>query len=206
MLLTRNLRLNGTTIDPGEAVRTARDSARDLRDFQAPDREDIKRAFEEVPDRLEEAIEAASESLRDAGDAIRASVHEMTAPPSRTRMPSTRGWVAGIAFTTAAVVLATWLFRRFSSSTTRLEDDDDFASLDREDLDRAASEGMGTAPGASERRSSMTGEGFLSPLDASRETGGSRLTGVMADPSSTDVGGPDAVPAGGISLPSDRNA
>lgn len=202
-MLLSNLRLNGTTIDPAEAVRTARDSARDLRDFQAPDRDDIKRAFEEVPDRLEEAIEAASESLRDAGDAIRASVHEMTAPPSRTRMPSTRGWVAGIAFTTAAVVLATWLFRRFSSSTTRL-DDDDFASLDREDLDRAAGEGMGTAPGASERRSSMTGEGFLSPLDASRESGGTRLTGVMADPSLSDVSS-DAVPAGGMSLPSDRN-
>ena len=33
--------------------------------------------------------------------------------------------------------------------------DDEYAELDRDDLDRAAGEGMGTAPGASERRSTI---------------------------------------------------
>jgi hypothetical protein len=204
-MLTRTLRLNGTTIDPAEAVRTARDSARDTaREFQAPDRDDIRRAFEEVPDRLEEAIEAAGESLREAGDAIRASVHEMTAPKPRVRMPSTRGWVAGIAFTMAAVVLGTWLFRRLTSAPDHI--DDEYASLDREDLDRATGEGMGTAPGASDRRSTIpTGEGLLSPLDSTRDSSSTRLTGVMGDPSTTDVGDTDSLSPNGVGVTSDRN-
>jgi hypothetical protein len=201
-MLTRTFRVNGTTIDPAEAVRTARDSARE---FQTPDRQDIKRAFEDVPDRVEEAIEAASETLREAGDAIRASVHEMTAPAPRYRMPSTRGWVAGIAFTMAALVLATWLFRRVSSAATRRADAD-YARLDREALDRAASEGMATAPGAPERRSTMTpGEGLLSPLDSARETSGTRLSGVMADPSTTDIGESESLSPNGVGVTSDRN-
>ena len=105
------------------------------------------RALDDMPDRLEDAIEAAGESLREAGDAIRASVHEMTAPSPRNRMPSTRGWLAGIVVMVAGIAVVTWLFRRFSTSTTK-DVDDEYARLDLDDLDRAAGEGMGTAPGA----------------------------------------------------------
>jgi hypothetical protein len=198
-MLTRTFRVNGTTIDPAEAVRNVRDSALEL---QAPDRQDIRRALDDMPDRLEEAIEAAGESLREAGDAIRASVHEMTAPTQRNRMPSTRGWLAGIAIAVGAVALATWLFRRMTATPQPL--DEDWAQLDREDLDRAAGEGMGTAPGAPERRSSMaTGEGLLSPLDSARES--THLTGVMGDPSTTDVADSESLSANGVGVTSDRN-
>ena len=201
-MLTRTFHLNGTTIDPAEAVRSARDTAREL---QAPDRQDIKRALDDMPDRLEDAIEAAGESLREAGDAIRASVHEMTAPSPRNRMPSTRGWLAGIAVMVAGIAVATWLFRRFSASTTK-DVDDEYARLDLDDLDRAAGEGMGTAPGAPERRSTMTtGEGLLSPLDSARESTGTRLTGVMADPSATDVAESESLSPNGVGVTSDRN-
>jgi hypothetical protein len=202
-MLTRNFRVNGTTIDPAEAVRNVRDSAFE---FQAPDRQEIRRALDDMPDRLEEAIEAAGESLREAGDAIRASVHEMTAPTQRNRMPSTRGWLAGIAVTVAAVGLATFLFRRLSSMAAQRADAD-YAQLDRDDLDRAAGEGMGTAPGAAERQSSITtGEGLLAPLDSGRETTGTRLAGVMADPSSTDFDNSESLSPNGVGVTSDRNA
>jgi hypothetical protein len=213
MMLTRSFRVNGTTIDPAgavaDAVRAARKSARrsargSARDFQAP--EDIRRALDEVPDRLEDAIEAASDSIREAGETLRATVHELTAPPERRRMPTGRGWLAGIGIVVAAVALTTLVVRRvWSPSTEHL--DDEVRRLDREDLDRATGEGMGTAPGAPERRSSLTtGAGLLSPLDA-RESPASRLTGVMADPATSAAGAEqEAASANGVVTSSDRAA
>ena len=121
-MLTRTIHLNGTTIDPAEAIRST--------------------GLDAVPDRVDAAISAAGDSLRDAGDSLRATVHQLSAPPSRTKMPSTRGWLAGIAFLVAAVAVTTWLFRRMSAAPT-VEDDLDV--LDLEDLERAKGEGMGTA-------------------------------------------------------------
>jgi hypothetical protein len=174
-MLTRSFRMNGTNIDPVEAVRNVRETVRDV---QPPDPRDLRHALDDVPDKLEQAIDAASVSLRDAGDTLRAAVHDMTAPPQQNR-PSTRGMLVGIAFMVAAAAAATWVFRRLTSAPMA-PTDADLAGLDREDLDRAAGEGMGTAPGAAERRTS--GEGLLTPLDAPRENSGVGLTGVMADP------------------------
>ena len=84
-MLTRTIHLNGTTIDPAEAMRSA--------------------GLDTVPDRVDAAISAAGDSLRDAGDSLRATVHQLSAPPARTKMPSTRGWLAGIAFLVAAVAV-----------------------------------------------------------------------------------------------------
>ncbi len=213
-MLTRTFRLNGTTIDPAEAVRSARD-------IQAPDPRELRRAFDDMPEKLEGALDAAGTSLRDAGDSLRATVHDLSAPPRRNRMPSSAGgWLAGLALILAAVAVATWLVRRFWPATTT-PDDDDVAVLDRFDLDRAAGEGMGTAPGASERRSSIpapvTGEGLLSPLDSRRQTTEpDRLTGVMAEPTSvgadirasggSDVTATDPASMNGVGTTSDRYA
>jgi hypothetical protein len=208
-MLTRTFRVNGTTIDPAEAVRTARDAARDTtKDLQAPDARDLRRALDDVPDRIEDALEAANASLREAGDSLRAAVHDMTAPPQRTRMPSAGAWVAGVVFMIAALALGAWLFRRLSAPAIDTLDDD-FGGLDRADLDRAAGEGMGTAPGAPERRSTMTpGEGLLSPLDGPRENSGIGLTGVMADPAATGarpgILDPEDASANGVGTSSDR--
>ena len=91
--------------------------------------------------------------------------------------------------------------------------DEDFAGLDRQDLERAAGEGRGTAPGAPERRSASTmnpDEGLLSPLDGPRENSGIGLTGVMADPAATGArtGFTDAegASANGVGTSSDRYA
>jgi hypothetical protein len=215
-MLTRNVRLNGTTIDPAEAVRSARDATRDLRvtarDLQAPDARDLRKAIDkamdDVPDRIEDAIEAANESLREAGESLRAAVHDLTAPQQRSRMPSAGAWLAGVAFMIAAVALGAWLFRRMSSSAVD-ELDLDVSTLDRDDLDRAAGEGMGTAPGAAERRMGTSpNEGLLSPLDAPRENSGIGLTGVMADPATTGersgLAEPQGASANGVGTASDR--
>jgi hypothetical protein len=124
-MLTRTIHVNGTTIDPAEAIHST--------------------GLDTVPDRVDAAISAAGDSLREAGDSLRATVHQLSAPPSRTRMPSTRGWLAGIAFLVAAVAVSTWLFRRMSSAPVA---DDDLDTLDLEDLERAKGEGMGTAVGS----------------------------------------------------------
>ena len=125
-MLTRTITLNGTTIDPAEAIRST--------------------GLDTMPERVDAAISAAGDSLRDAGDSLRATVHQLSAPPSRTRMPSTRGWFAGIVLVVAAVTLATWLVRRMSSTPTALNVDE-LDALDLKDLERAKGEGMGTAVG-----------------------------------------------------------
>ena len=102
-------------------------------------------------------------------------------------MPTAGGWLAGLAVMVAAVALTTWLVRRLWPATKTIVDDE-LAELDRVDLDRAAGEGMGTAPGSTERRSSIptTGEGLLAPLDSRRQTTEpDRLTGVMAEPTAS---------------------
>jgi len=213
-MLTRSLRLNGTTIDPAEAVRSARDSASDI---QAPDPREFLRAFDDVPEKLEGALDAAGTSLRDAGESLRATVHELSAPPRRNRMPSAGGWLAGLAVMLAAVALTTWLVRRLWPATTTPMDDD-VALLDSLDLDRAAGEGMGTAPGTPERRSTIPApdQGLLAPLDSRRQTTEpDRLTGVMAEPTAVgaDLHGlgaeataSDLASGNGIGTTSDRYA
>ncbi len=109
-MLTRSLRLNGTTIDPAEAVRSARD-------IQPPDPREFLKAFDDVPEKLEGALDAAGTSLRDAGESLRATVHELSAPPRRNRMPTAGGWVAGLVVMVAAVALTTWLVRRLWPAT-----------------------------------------------------------------------------------------
>jgi hypothetical protein len=210
-MLTRTLRLNGTTIDPAEAVRSARD-------IQAPDPREFLKAFDDMPEKLEGAIDAAGTSLRDAGESLRATVHELSAPPRRNRMPAAGGWVAGLVVMVAAVALTTWLVRRLWPAT-KATPDDEFAQLDRLDLDRAAGEGMGTAPGAVERRSSLptTGEGLLAPLDSRRQTTEpDLLTGVMAEPTGvgadsyggvgSEVSGAASASGNGVGATSDRYA
>lgn len=147
-MLTRTIHLNGTTIDPAEAMRSA--------------------GLDTVPDRVDAAISAAGDSLRDAGDLLRATVHQLSAPPARTKMPSTRGWLAGIVFLVAAVAVSTWLFRRMS--TARMADDD-LDALDLEDLERAKGEGMGTA--------------ITSDPDPLHVPSDNDLLGVMAEPVAT---------------------
>lgn len=169
-------------------IRSARNSARDIQPrIQPIDTDDIRRALDSVPDRVDAAIEAAGESLRDAGEALRVAVHDLSAPPQRTRMPSGRGWVAGIAFVVASIAVATWLTRRIAMSRHAFSPDDDLGVLDRDDLDRATGEGMGTAAGTDRTSSMTTGEGLLSPLDQFNETSDRRLAGVMAEP--TQVAG-----------------
>lgn len=211
-MLTRTLRLNGTTIDPAEAVRSARD-------IQPPDPREFLKAFDDMPEKLEGAIDAAGTSLRDAGESLRATVHELSAPPRRNRMPSSPGgWVVGLVVIVAAVALTTWLVRRLWPAT-KTTIDDEFAELDRVDLDRAAGEGMGTAPGSAERRSSIptTGEGLLSPLDSRRQTTEpDLLTGVMAEPTGvgadlhggigSEVSGAGSASGNGVGAASDRYA
>jgi hypothetical protein len=180
-------------------IRSARDSARDIQPrIQPLDTDEIRRALDTVPDRVDAALEAAGVSLRDAGESLRAAVHDLSAPPQRTRMPSGRGLVAGIAFIVASIAVATWLMRRVATSRHTFTADDDMDVLDRDDLDRATSEGMGTAAGAVDRSSLMTtGEGLLSPLDQSNEMSDRRLTGVMAEPT--------AIAGNGLGVPaSDR--
>ncbi len=135
-MLSRTIRLTGTTIDPGEAIRSA--------------------GLDAMPERVDAAISAAGESLRDAGDSLRATVHQLSAPPQRGRMPSTRGMLAGVAFLVAAVAVTTWLFRRMSATPAALLDDD-LDVLDLGDLERAKGEGMGTAVATTDRMpSTMT--------------------------------------------------
>lgn len=165
-MLTTNLRINGTTIDPAEAVRSARE-------IKAPDPRELREMLDAVPDRVDAALGAAGESLRDAGDSLRATVHELSAPPRRTRMPSTRGWLAGAALLVATIGVTAWLFRRRAVSLDTLDLDDDVAQLDREDRDRAAGEGMGTAVGTSES---------VMPHDPLHVSSDQELTGVMAEP------------------------
>jgi hypothetical protein len=210
-MLTPTFRLNGTTIDPAEAVRSARD-------LQPPDPRELLRAFDDVPVKLEGAIDAAGSSLRDAGESLRATVHELSAPPRRNRMPSAGGWLAGLVVMVAAVAVTTWLVRRLWPAT-KARIDGEVAELDRVDLDRAAGEGMGTAPGSAERRSSIptTGEGLLAPLDSRRQTTEpDRLTGVMAEPTGvgadlrgtmgSDVSGAASASGNGVGTASDRYA
>jgi len=210
-MMTRSIRLNGTTIDPAEAVRAARD-------VQPPDPRELLKAFDDVPEMLEGALDAAGSSLRDAGESLRATVHELSAPPRRNRTPSASGWLAGLVVMVAAVALTTWLVRRLWPAT-KTTIDDEFAELDRVALDRAAGEGMGTAPGSAERRSTIptTGEGLLSPLDSRRQTTEpDRLTGVMAEPAGvgadlrgaagSEVSGAGSTSGNGIDAASDRYA
>ena len=171
-----------------------------------------------MPEKLEGALDAAGTSLRDAGESLRATVHELSAPPRRNRMPTAGGWVAGLVVMVAAVALTTWLVRRLWPAT-KATIDDEFAELDRVDLDRAAGEGMGTAPGSAERRSSIptTGEGLLAPLDSRRQTTEpDRLTGVMAEPTGvgadlhaavgSEVSGAGSASGNGVGAASDRYA
>ena len=133
-------------------------------------------------------------------------------------MPAAGGWLAGLAVMVAAVALTTWLVRRLWPAT-KTTVDDELAELDRVDLDRAASEGMGTAPGSTERHSSIptTGEGLLAPLDSRRQTTEpDRLTGVMAEPTvvgadthgamGSDVSGAGSASGNGVGTTSDRYA
>ena len=159
-MLTRTIRLNGTTIDPGEAIRSA--------------------GLDTMPDRVDAAISAAGDSLRDAGDSLRATVHQLSAPPQRGRMPSTRGMLAGVAFLVAAIAVTTWLFRRMSSAPAL--PDDDLDVLDLEDLERAKSEGMGTAVAAADRiPSTMHAPESVIAGDPLHVPSDNELTGVMAE-------------------------
>ena len=161
-MLTRTIRLNGTTIDPAEAIRSA--------------------GLDTVPERVDAAIAAAGDSLRDAGDSLRATVHQLSAPPQRGRMPSGRGWLAGVAFVVAAVALTTWLFRRMSARPAALPDDD-LDALDLEDLERAKGEGMGTAVDTADRMpSTMTAPDPVIARDPLQVPSDHELAGVMAEP------------------------
>lgn len=160
-MLTRTIRLNGTTIDPAEAIRSA--------------------GLDTMPERVDAAISAAGDSLRDAGDSLRATVHQLSAPPQRGRMPSTRGLLAGVTFVVAAVALTTWLFRRMSATSAALPDDD-LDALDLDDVERAKGEGMGTAAGTADRMpTTMTAPGSVVARDPVHVPSDSELTGVMAE-------------------------
>ena len=164
-MLTRTIRLNGTTIDPAEAIRSA--------------------GLDTMPERVDAAISAAGDSLRDAGDSLRATVHQLSAPPQRGRMPSGRGWLAGVAFIVAAVALTTWLFRRMSAAPAA-RPDDDLDVLDLEDLERATGEGMGTAAGTTDRMpSTMIAPESVLALDPRHVPSDHELAGVMAEPAAT---------------------
>jgi hypothetical protein len=84
-MLTRSLRLNGTTIDPAEAVRSARD-------IQPPDPREFLKAFDDMPEKLEGALDAAGTS-RCATRASRCVPPCTSCPrPRRNRMPTAGGW------------------------------------------------------------------------------------------------------------------
>lgn len=141
---TPTLRMNGTVIDPAEAVKSARD-------LQVPDARELLRGLDAVPGRVDTAIGAAGNSLREAGDQLRGTIHEMSAPRRDRRLPIAWPLLVGLAVGAAVIGLGTWWFRR---STASQAFDEDIADLDREDLDRAAGEGMGTAPGATDHLAS----------------------------------------------------
>jgi hypothetical protein len=143
---TPTLRLNGTVIDPAEAVRSAKD-------LQAPDPRELLRGLDSVPARVDSALSAAGDSLRETGDQIRDTIHELSAPRRSRRLPIAWPWLVGLAAGFTVIGVGAWWFRR-SSSPVVLDDDVDLSGLDREDLDRATSEGMGTAPGATDHLAS----------------------------------------------------
>ena len=111
----RRLRLNGTVIDPAEAVRSARD-------FQAPDAREILRNLDSVPGRVDTAISAAGDSLRETGDQIRGTIHELSAPRRDRRLPIAWPWLVGLAVGFTIIGVGAWWFRR-SSSPAILDDD-----------------------------------------------------------------------------------
>jgi hypothetical protein len=139
---TPTLRMNGTVIDPADAVRSARD-------LQVPDARDLLRGLDAVPGRVDTALGAAGDSLREAGDQLRGTIHELSAPRRERRLQMAWPWLVGFAAIATLIGLGTWWFRR-STASPAFEDDADIASLDREDLERASGEGMGTAPGATD--------------------------------------------------------
>ena len=143
---TPTFRMNGTVIDPAEAVRSARD-------LQLPDTRDLVRGLDAVPGRVDTALGAAGDSLREAGDQLRGTIHELSAPRRQRRLPFAWPWLVGIAVGVTVLGALTMWFRR-STATPSFEED--IADLDREDLDRAAGEGMGTAPGATDHLASPT--------------------------------------------------
>ena len=124
---TPTISLNGATFDPAEALRSVN---------------------------VDQALDAAGETLREAGEQIRETIHELSAPRSQRRLPLAWPWLIGLAAGLTVIGIGTWWFRRSSSPVIDL--DEDLATLDREDLDRATSEGMGTAAGAIDRLASPT--------------------------------------------------
>jgi hypothetical protein len=154
---TPTLHRNGT-IDPAEAIRSARD--------QAPDARELLRGLDTVPARVDTALSTAGDTIREAGDQLRGTIHELSAPRRERRLPIAWPWLVGLAAGMTVIGVGAWWFRR-SSSATDIEDID-LSTLDREDLDRATGEGMGTAPGATDglamptngSSAELTGAGF----------------------------------------------
>ena len=112
---TPTFRMNGTVIDPAEAVRSARD-------LQVPDTRDLLRGLDAVPGRVDTALGAAGDSLREAGDQLRGTIHEMSAPRRNRRLPIAWPLLVGLAVGAAMIGLGTWWFRR-STATPTFEDD-----------------------------------------------------------------------------------
>lgn len=157
------LRMNRTVIDPAEAIRTARD-------FEAPDAGELRRSLETVPARVDTAIAAAGDSLRETGDQIRETIHELSAPRRQRGLPIAWPWLVGLAAGFTVIGVGAWWYRR-SSSTVVLDDDLDLSGLDREDLDRAAGEGMGTAPGATDHLASPSNGSAAAMVGVGPESG-----------------------------------
>jgi hypothetical protein len=154
---TPTLHRNGT-IDPAEAFRSARD--------QAPDARDLLRGLDAVPARVDTALSTAGDTIREAGDQLRGTIHELSAPRRERRLPIAWPWLVGLAAGMTVIGVGAWWFRRSSSQTDIV--DIDLSTLDREDLDRATGEGMGTAPRATDglatptngSSAELTGAGF----------------------------------------------
>ncbi len=112
----------------------------------------------------------AGESLRDAGEAIRATVHTLSAPRRRRRRPDTPALFVLLAAGVAVAGIGAWWIRRSTASAARLPsghgvDTTTSARLDREAVDRATDEGMGTTPGAHDRlAATLADEGALDSL------------------------------------------
>ena len=107
---TPTLHRNGT-IDPAEAIRSARD--------QAPDARELLRGLDAVPARVDTALSTAGDTIREAGDQLRGTIHELSAPRRERRLPIAWPWLVGLAAAMTVIGVGAWWFRRSSGDGHR---------------------------------------------------------------------------------------
>ena len=175
---TPTLRMNGTVIDPAEAIRSARDPG-------ARRAAICCRGLETVPARVDTALSTAGDTIRETGDQLRETIHELSAPRRQRGLPIAWPWLVGLAAGFTVIGVGAWWYRR-SSSTVVLDDDLDLSGLDREDLDRADRRRHGHGAG----RDRSPGE----PVERLGSRDGRRRSGVR--PLATSTGPPSRGRAG----------